>query len=156
MAGELMTGMTIFKSLLDTASGLKDIHDATLRDQVAFMLQKQILEAQAAQFALVEEVGNLKTKLSKLENWETEKLRYKLERQDPGVFMYGLKPDMDNGEPDHKLCATCYNDGQKSILHTDHGSGLTYWKCQKCGFEEHSGRFNISGNRNEGAGWMGQ
>lgn len=142
MVGEAMTGLAIFKSLLDTASGLKDIHDATVRDQVAFTLQRQILEAQSAQFALVEEVGDLKVRLAKLENWETEKQRYQLEKLEPGIYMYGLKPGMDNGETQHKLCATCYNDGFKSILHsTGEGNGLRNWKCQKCGFEEHSGQW---------------
>jgi hypothetical protein len=51
-----------------------------------------------------------------------------------GTFAYLLKPGAANGEPTHRICAQCYQKGQKSILHFLHrSSGQDYYKCQSCG-----------------------
>ena len=33
-----------------------------------------------------------------------------------GTFAYLLKDEAADGEPPHRVCATCYEDGRKSIL----------------------------------------
>src|SRR3569623_740175 len=109
MVGELMTSASIFGSLLTTVKGLKDINDAAVRNDVSIALQRQILEAQAEQLALVEKVRDLTEQISRFEKWETEKQRYQLEELPPGLFVYGVKADARGVEPDHKLCANCYN-----------------------------------------------
>lgn len=116
MVAEAITGLTIFKSMMDTARGLKDIHDATIRDQVAFTLQRQILEAQTAQMALVDDVGNLKAQIAQFETWDAEKQRYELVAVRDGALAYQIKGTMQGGEPDHYICANCYERRTKSFL----------------------------------------
>lgn len=135
MAGEVMSGLAIFKQLMDTAAGLKDIHDATIRDQAAFTLQKQILEAQTAQFALIKQVGELEEKLTRFETWEAEKERYELVDVGGGNFAYRLKESMSNGQPAHEICANCYERQRKSILKMERWQPMRsrVLVCHECG-----------------------
>ena len=126
MVAEAIAGISIFKTMLDTARGLKDIHDATARDQVAFTLQRQILEAQTAQMALVDDVGSLKAKLAEFETWDAEKQRYQLEEIVPGVSAYRIKDAVRDGEPDHYICANCYGRRVKSVLQAES------WQPMRC------------------------
>src|SRR5437762_294468 len=118
MVGEVFAGLGAFKSMYDMAKALKDINDATIRNGAVIELQEQILSAQAAQSQLVDHVRTLEKKVADLEAWEAEKKRYQLQRLEPGVFVYSLKPDMAAGEPTHYICQTCYQRGKKSILHS--------------------------------------
>lgn len=118
MAAELMTGLAIFKSLFDTAKGLKDLNDATIRNAVSIELQEKILAAQQQQAALIQRVGELEKEMASFEAWQAEKKRYHLTDFGEGTFAYLLKSEMGNGEPSHRLCATCYEQGKKSILQT--------------------------------------
>jgi hypothetical protein len=74
------------------------------------------ITAQTDQLTMLKQVGDLEKEISNLKAWEDEKKRYKLERFDPGVLVYSLKPEDARGEPPHYLCATCYQNGMKSIL----------------------------------------
>ena len=140
MVSEALTGLGIFKSLLDMAKGLKDINDATVRNTAIIELQEKILAAREQQSVLAERVRDLEKEVARFENWETEKLRYQLEELPPGILVYTLKEGMENGEPPHKICGTCYQKGIKSLLHHgDQNNGLTLWKCYECGFKERTG-----------------
>ena len=57
MAGELLAGIGLFKSMLDTARGLKDMNDTAVRNAAAIDLQEKILTAQAEQATLIERIG---------------------------------------------------------------------------------------------------
>ncbi|MBI4922326.1 MAG: hypothetical protein HY834_11295 [Devosia nanyangense] len=123
-------------------------NQATIND-VKLTLQQHIFDARDAlsatqekQATALKRIIDLEGEIASFKNWEAEKQRYKLETLPPGIHMYGLKPGMENGEPPHKICATCFNQGFKSLLHiTGQGNGLTSWKCHRCGFEEQTGHF---------------
>jgi hypothetical protein len=120
MAGEVFAGLSALKTAFDMAQGLQKIHDAVARDRAVIELQKEILTAQSAQAALIEEAGALKKRVAELDAWGAEKERYKLKEVGAGVFAYVPKEGMDGGEPVHRLCANCYQRGQKSILQATH------------------------------------
>jgi hypothetical protein len=116
MVAEVLAGLGAFKTMFDMAKALKDINDAAIRNGAVIELQEQILGAQVAQAALLERVGHLEAEITRFETWETEKQRYTLEKFDPGVVAYALRPETANGEPSHELCANCYSKRRKSIL----------------------------------------
>jgi len=116
MLGETMMGISGFKATMDMVKALKDIDDRTRRNEVAIELQEKILGAQAAQASLIEQVGELEKQVADLKAWDADKQRYKLVALKPGVLAYAPKEDMENGEPAHHLCTSCYQSGLKSIL----------------------------------------
>jgi NMD protein affecting ribosome stability and mRNA decay len=48
---------------------------------------------------------------------------------------YTLKQGMENGEPAHYLCASCYHEGHKSIMQTETRSPgrCEVMVCHRCG-----------------------
>jgi hypothetical protein len=116
MAVELIMGLNAFKTMFDMAKGLQNIHDTTTRDRAVIDLQREILAAQAAQSALIENVGKLEKEVTALKAWDADKQRYQLVTMAPGVLAYSPKESMENGEPEHHLCTSCYQSGLKSIL----------------------------------------
>lgn len=152
MVGEALASLSVFKSMLDMAKGLKDINDATIRNAAVIELQEKILAAQMQQTALVDHVGKLEKEVAELKAWDADKERYQLtEIGYEGTFAYSLKKGMEASEPDHKLCANCYNQGQKSILQqeTRAPGRVEVLVCQRCSADiylsgswrpEHSGR----------------
>ena len=134
MAGELLAGLGLFKSMLDAAKGLKDINDATVRNRAVIELQETILAAQAQQMALVERVGVLEEEVARSKTWDTEKQRYSLTQCAPGAFAYVVKQAEARGEPGHALCTACYENGVRSILQTNGILMLAEhaWVCPSC------------------------
>jgi Zn finger protein HypA/HybF involved in hydrogenase expression len=116
VAAELLASVGVFKSLYDSAKALKDINDAAIRNAAVIDLQEKILTAREAQEALLERVADLETKISTFDKWETEKARYALEEVSSGAFVYSLKAGAVPDEPPHKICASCYQKSEKSIL----------------------------------------
>jgi len=116
MVGEAFAGLSIFKSLLDTAKSIKDMNDTATRQSVAIELGEKILAAREAQSALLERVSELEKEVAHLKAWDADKQRYKLSDAGNGIMTYTMKEGMENSEPFHQLCANCYNDGQKSVL----------------------------------------
>jgi hypothetical protein len=86
--------------------------------------------------ALLEQIRTLKEQMTKLEAWETEKQRYLLTDFGGGTFAYVLKKEAAQGEPIHKLCATCLNKGHKTILQHSHDN---WYDCPTCGTNQRLG-----------------
>ncbi len=116
MVSEAITGIGIFKSILDMAKGLKDINDATVRNTAIIELQENILAAREQHSALAEHVRDLENEVTGYETWDAEKQRYELTDFGSGTLAYALKPSMSRDEPPHRICAACYQKGHKSIL----------------------------------------
>jgi hypothetical protein len=94
------------------------------------------LASQEKQSVLTNRVRDLENELVKLENWNREAERYQLTEVCTGVFNLTVKPGMENGEPQHKLCAACFNKKQKGYLQrSDFNMQGTHYKCDCCGFE---------------------
>jgi hypothetical protein len=72
--------------------------------------------------------------MAQLEAWEAEKKRYVLTDFGGGTFAYALKNEAANGEPMHRLCPNCYNQGHKSILHFEFVTavGQEKYLCPNC------------------------
>lgn len=146
----------------DITKAAIDLRDAQMLQGKIIELNKVILDAQSnamgaqlEQFTLIERVRALEADVAKLEAWEREKQRYQLESLPPGILMYTLKPGMENGDPPHKICANCYNQGVKSFLNNEGSSnGLTTWKCHRCGFHVDTGHFVEPSGGREPSSWM--
>lgn len=74
------------------------------------------LASQEKQASLANEIAELKDKLRKLEHFEREAERYELERLPFDGFVFSLKKGMENGQPQHYLCAACMNRGEITIM----------------------------------------
>jgi hypothetical protein len=127
------------KTAADITKGFLDLKEAAAVQGKIIELQGIILSAQSSalagqseQLTLLERIRELEGKLAKLEAGEKEKERYELKKLPPGVYVYSLKQDMARGEPAHRLCAKCFQNGKKAILQE---SGSDYMKCHECGSE---------------------
>jgi hypothetical protein len=136
--------------MYDMAKALKDIDDAVRRNAAVIELQEKILAAREAQGTLLDRVSTLEKEVTRFEAWEAEKQRYKLTDYGSGTFAYELKPATANGEPPHRICATCYQNGQKSILQFSHQSqGQDWFDCYGCSKRIALGTY-VRTNRNVG------
>ena len=121
------------KIAFDIAKGMKDLNDASVRSIESIKLMEQIIAAQMAQASLIQQVRDLETEVSQFKNWEAEKERYILTDYGGGTFAYALKPEKAEGEPPHKLCANCFQQGKKSILqYTGKYGGQEGFDCHLC------------------------
>lgn len=116
VVAETMMGISGFKATMDMVKAMKDIDDRTRRNEIAIDLQEKILSSQVAQAALIEQVSDLEKEVARLKAWDADKQRYKLTVMAPGVLAYTLIEDMQNGEPPHSLCGSCFQAGHKSLL----------------------------------------
>ncbi len=129
------------KTASDIAKAMVDIRDAAVLQSKTIELQQVILSAQSSgiaaqseQFTLLERIRNLEEKMAHMETWNTEKERYALCEVVSGAFTYVLKEVEGAVEPTHHLCANCYDQGQKSIMHKqkrDPGRA-EYLTCHNC------------------------
>jgi hypothetical protein len=122
------------------AKAMKDLHDASIVQGKVIELQGAILEAQQSLFsanqeraALVEKISSAEKKITELEAWSAEKQRYQLTNIGDGTFAYALKAGVSNGEPAHYICANCYEQSKKSVLHHMHSpGGMHVVSCPGC------------------------
>jgi hypothetical protein len=136
MVAEVFGGMAALKSALDLARGLKEIDDATRRNDAVIELQQKILDARKSQLELVEKANALEQEVQRLKHWEAEKARYQLRELGPGVVAFAIRDDMRAGEPFHLICANCCTAGRKSYLQQPiRGQYYDEYKCHGCGEE---------------------
>lgn len=110
-------------------------------NRVILDAQSSALAAQSHQYELLEQMRRLEKQLEEAEAWAKDAGRYQLEMVDGRVPMYGLKPGADGGEPDHKLCAVCFQVRRKSVLSVHKSRGQDHWKCRVCNTTEISGLY---------------
>jgi hypothetical protein len=113
---EAIAGLGAIKTAFDMAKALENIHEAVARDRAVIDLQREILAAQQAQFALVDRLRDLEKELAKFEDWETEKTRYYLRDYGGATLAYELKGAPPGGEPPHRICPACYQNRKKGLL----------------------------------------
>src|SRR5260221_647676 len=162
--GAAITSLRLLKDVAQTMVGLRD---AQAFQAKLIEFNTALMDAQASVFsvneertALIEKVRDLETKVMKLEAWEAQRERYKLETLPPGVFVLTLKPEMAEGEPPHHICQTCYQRGTKSILHSDqYHNGIHHLTCHECDTKLQVGHFVAPrvdrGRGGDGTSWMG-
>jgi hypothetical protein len=143
-----MIDMGSISSLAGSLKAASDIVKAmvALRDAEAFQakaieLNREIMSAQssalaayAEQAAMVKRIGDLEKKVAAFDAWEREKQRYQLTRSSAGMFCYVLKEEGCGTEPIHHICASCYQKGEKSILHrwNRYDNGKADFRCTNC------------------------
>ena len=116
VVGEVIAGISAFKTMFDIAKSMKDLDDTVKRNAAVSDLWEQIFAAQSRYSEAVERVAELEKKLASFETWNAEKQRYELREVSTGVFAYTLKSGMEQGQPQHMLCANCYDHGERSTL----------------------------------------
>ena len=122
---------TSLKSASDIAKAMVDVRDANAMQVKVFELTRQIMSAQqnalatqSAQFALLNEVSDLKKEIARLEKWDSEKVRYELKDIYLGQFAHVLNTDRAGSEPPHWICTACYQNSKKNILQ---GHSIPTW-----------------------------
>jgi hypothetical protein len=143
--GQAAAVITSLKTVGEIATAMKDVKDATVFQTKAFELTREIMSAQQAamssmmaQQAMISEIADLKKQLADLEAWSKEKERYALVDHGCGTYTRSLKLNLANGEPPHRLCPQCFENGTKGILqsHGIYGLGREKVECLKCGKEQ--------------------
>lgn len=137
----IKTAGDIVNSILELKTS--DAINAAVREANSHLLtvQREALAAQSEQFAMIEEIRNLKEKITDLKKWEAEQKRYKLTSlcSITGAVSYSLKESMAVGEPPHYLCTNCYQKGVKSILNPQKNKlSRVMYLCPACGSEAHA------------------
>lgn len=91
------------------------------------------LSSQEKQSLLTNRVTELEKEIVELKNWNHEAERYVLTALCPDVTVYTLKPGMEEGEPEHKLCTACFGKRQKGYLNqTTSDANGTCYECNVC------------------------
>ena len=116
MVAEVFAGISAFNSMFNIAKSIRDMDNTVARNAAISDLWEQIFAAQTRYAAAAEQVATLEKEVTGLKAWNTDKERYKLSAIRPGVVAFSLKEGMENGEPPHQLCASCYQGNFKSIL----------------------------------------
>ncbi|WP_295810352.1 hypothetical protein [uncultured Nitratireductor sp.] len=158
MVGEIFAGASAFKSLADGVKALSEIKDAKRRSEVEVDLLGKLIALQSDFSALRDSKEAIEKELVKIKDWNADKARYEMKSLEPGVLVYRVKEVERGSEPPHEICADCYNNDKKSLLHAvAKGNGLTRYKCYSCGFDENTGTFIDPGPARGGSGdsWLG-
>ena len=127
LAGDIAKGFLDLKTFNEVGGKVTELQSAILSAQSSAM------EANAAQFAMIEEIRALKEEMTRIKAWETQKQRYKLVTPWSAGVAYALKQSMSNSEPPHLICTNCYESGRKSILNPlANSSGFVSYACPAC------------------------
>lgn len=140
-------GLSALKAASDLVKILVGLRDSSKLQENTVELNSKILAVQSAladaqleQTALVQTIARLEKELARYETWDAEKKRYKLTEVVPGALVYVLQPESATGEPIHWICASCYQQGKKSILQ-GFNSATFGWShtCPSCKLEIRAG-----------------
>ena len=102
--------------------------------------QSLALSAQADQFVLSKNIADLEEKLTRINQFRSQKKDYELQSVGDVAFAYVYNPPADAIEPVHWLCSTCCDQDRKSVLQfythdIGRSRGLDIWKCHVCNSE---------------------
>jgi hypothetical protein len=153
MAIELTKAIKLVGQITNLAKGMANRSTEVKINEVAIHLQNIVLDLQAEMMMIqsnYQEVlrtkEDLEKKLAEDEKWDKERARYHLQKIGTEIgaigfaYVYALKAGQNAGEPDHWLCARCYNDKKKSILQPT--PSASWWVCPEC---EHKSYIIVSG-----------
>ena len=116
-----------------TAEKLRDLirgDDRLPREvsELCLRIYDQLLDAKQVQVRLEGDLRALQQELAKLDRFDAEAARYKLQPTEYGAFVYFLREEHSNGEPMHCICPNCFEGAAKSILQP---KGLLF-VCPRC------------------------
>ena len=155
---EITAVMTSLKAATDIAKGMKDLNDSVEINTKVIDLQNEILNLQTGLLSLQENYSNLllennslKNTIENTDNWKKTKEDYNLLEISEGVFVYQSNKE----EIKHWLCATCFDNGSKSILQLRNKAiaGHVY-TCNSCESKivDHSKKQEV--NISQDSSWM--
>jgi hypothetical protein len=120
---EIVAFIGAVRHVTNIAKAFVDVRDEAKRSSLQVELNGAILDLQSkisviqsSYQSLLDANEALKKQLVEYERWDQNSARYSLQPVVPGIFAYRLKSGDSSGEPDHWLCAACYNKREKSIL----------------------------------------
>jgi hypothetical protein len=144
--GSLKAAGEIAKGLIGLKSDAEVQAKAIELNQKIIDAQHQIFAANAAQTSLLERIRELEAEITRMNDWATQKLRYKLATPFPGCMVYALQKSVSDGEPAHYLCTSCFQKGQPSILQGKEAGAMrnSYYYCPVCKSEASSQWRNVS------------
>jgi hypothetical protein len=140
-AAEITAGITSIRAAIDLAKAMVASRDAKMlaagADEMKVLLSDAInnlIEAQQAQMAQLEQIQALKTEIAKFRDWDSEKQKYELKNVGNGVSAYMTKPAARGVEDPHWLCPTCFENGKKAYLQFSvrMSSGGSVYRCKGC------------------------
>ena len=143
MIAEAGAAIGSIKVAMELAKGISALKSETEINQAIIDIQRILLEAQTSALGDKQSISQLRDQISTLQsqveakqNWVVEQSRYVLTKSQRGVYFYGLKSEFAVAEVEHRLCATCFESGKKSILHTTKAiRGGEHVKCLVCNDE---------------------
>ncbi len=141
-AGELAKGLIGLKSDAEVQAKAIELN------QKIIDAQHQIFAANAAQTSLLERIRDMEAEIAHMNDWGTQKQRYKLAAPFSGCMVYALQKSMSDGETPHYLCTTCFHKGQPTILQgrETHGPGRStaVYYCPTCKSEAKTQWSNVT------------
>lgn len=142
IATGIASAVGVAKNLTGLHTSLGDRVPTKVREQINAVLvevtqiQASLVAAQQRETQLTDRCRELEGEFRRITDWESIKARYTLTTIDGSAFVYTLKPQhvVLGTEPQHWLCATCFEDGKKSHLQ---GTGrrvrdMEKWGCPRC------------------------
>jgi rubrerythrin len=141
---EIAAAVTGIRSALDITKAMVGLRDAEAFRAKSIELQGVVLEAldkaieaRESYSTQSDRVRALEAEVASLKAWDADKQRYELEEVSHGAMAYVLKKETQGTEPIHWLCASCYNNGKKSILQLgrekmDPAGRIPGWDCPSC------------------------
>ncbi|HYI47763.1 MAG TPA: hypothetical protein VEX35_04785 [Allosphingosinicella sp.] len=140
MIAEIVSGLNSLKTAKEIVQGLSAMKTEVAVGEVKIELQRLIFEAQQGLFAgqqaqseAAKRIDELERTIASFENWQREASRYELHRFPMGAFAYVLKASEANGEPIHRICPDCYQQGHKGFLQmVSAHSGGEMVQCSRC------------------------
>lgn len=120
--------------------GLKSAYDqhAIVQVQTEILekllaLQIDALSLQEDHFALLRSKRELEETLVKHQQWDDTAAQYSLKNLESGAYVYAPNESNKSPEPMHWICAKCYGDRKKSLLHFVWDSARGHHAfCQEC------------------------
>lgn len=139
--GEASAAISGIKTAMDILRGAQSLKSETEINSAMIDVQRVLLDAQASalqdkerQMALLSRIQELESKLTELQKRSVDRERYQLTQFPSGDFAYVLKEEGANGEPEHRLCANCFDEDVKSILQGKRkqsgGESVFFQRCQ--------------------------
>jgi len=128
VAGEIAVGLINLKTMAEVQAKAIELN------QKIIAAQHDIFAANAAQSTLIQRVNELEEEIARVKAWKETKQRYVLVSPSSGFFAYALKSEGQPPEPAHWICAGCYEEGSRSILHGEKVDiGRKYFQvCPRC------------------------
>ena len=117
----------IIKSLFELKVDTTIIEKLNLLSREIQALYGSNLELQQKLASSIAEKNDLRKELTRFEEWEDQKRRYKLYQPWANAIVYAITESKSNSDPPHWLCAKCFEERKRSFLNS---------RMAKSGYEE--------------------